>query len=165
MAHRWNKTKKKTVLRIRLGRDQGRSRCLVALSKRWKLALISRSVSSHRRAGNKTQNSSGDDFKDPYQSSAGFLMHGATFAYGKTGHYTNLWTRARLYNQDYVEQLNERLCDEFAATLGVNRFNAVEMVNVCSMADAINGYVANLVANSGNLSRLAEMTMEIPFKR
>ena len=58
MAHRWNKTKKKTVLRIRLGRDQGRSRCLVALSKRWKLALISRSVSSHRRAGNKTQNSS-----------------------------------------------------------------------------------------------------------
>ena len=58
MAHRWNKTKKKTVLRIRLGRDQGRSRCLVALSKRWKLALISRSVSSHRRAGNKTQNRS-----------------------------------------------------------------------------------------------------------
>ncbi len=40
MAHRWNKTKKKTVLRIRLGRDQRRSRCLVALSKRWKLALI-----------------------------------------------------------------------------------------------------------------------------
>src|SRR5436305_353243 len=36
MAYRWNKTKKKTVLRIRLGRDQGRSRCLVALSKRWK---------------------------------------------------------------------------------------------------------------------------------
>ena len=34
MAHRWNKTKKKTVLRIRLGSDQGRSRCLVALSKR-----------------------------------------------------------------------------------------------------------------------------------
>ena len=58
MAHRWNKTKKQTVLRIRLGRDQGMSRCLVALSKRWKLALISRSVSSHRRAGNKTQNSS-----------------------------------------------------------------------------------------------------------
>jgi hypothetical protein len=25
MAHRWNKTKKKTVLRIRRGRDQGRS--------------------------------------------------------------------------------------------------------------------------------------------
>src|SRR5262249_50420169 len=25
MAHRWNKTKKKTVLRIRLGRDPGRS--------------------------------------------------------------------------------------------------------------------------------------------
>ena len=41
MAHRWNKTKKKTVLRIRLGRDQGRSRCLVARSKRSKLALIS----------------------------------------------------------------------------------------------------------------------------
>jgi hypothetical protein len=34
MAHKWNKTKKKTVLRIRLGSDQGRSRCLVALSKR-----------------------------------------------------------------------------------------------------------------------------------
>ena len=30
----------------------------MALSKRWKLALISRSVSSHRRAGNKTQNGS-----------------------------------------------------------------------------------------------------------
>ena len=58
MAHRWNRTKKKTVLRIGLGSDQGRSRCLVALSERWKLALISRSVSSHRRAGNKTQNSS-----------------------------------------------------------------------------------------------------------
>ena len=41
MAHRWNKTKKKTLLRIRLGRDQGRSRCLVALTNRWKLALIS----------------------------------------------------------------------------------------------------------------------------
>jgi hypothetical protein len=33
-AHKRNKTKKKTVSRIRLGRDQGRSRCLVALSKR-----------------------------------------------------------------------------------------------------------------------------------
>jgi hypothetical protein len=38
MAHRWNKTKKKTVLRIRLGRDQRRIRCLVALSKRSKPA-------------------------------------------------------------------------------------------------------------------------------
>jgi hypothetical protein len=37
MAYRWNKT----VLRTRLGSDQGRSRCLAALSKRWKLALIS----------------------------------------------------------------------------------------------------------------------------
>jgi hypothetical protein len=41
MVRRWNKTKKKTVLRIRLGRDQGTRCCLVALSKRWKLALIS----------------------------------------------------------------------------------------------------------------------------
>ena len=41
MAHWWNKTKKKTVLRIRLGRDQGKSRCLVALPKDGKLALIS----------------------------------------------------------------------------------------------------------------------------
>jgi len=32
MALRWNETKEKTVLRIRLGRDQGRSRCLVALA-------------------------------------------------------------------------------------------------------------------------------------
>ena len=31
MAHRWNETKKKTVLGISLGRDRGRSRCLVAL--------------------------------------------------------------------------------------------------------------------------------------
>ncbi len=41
MAYWWNKTKKETVLRIRLGSDQARSRCLVALSKRWKLAVIS----------------------------------------------------------------------------------------------------------------------------
>jgi hypothetical protein len=34
MAHKWNKRKKKTVLRISLGSDQGRSRCLVAFSKR-----------------------------------------------------------------------------------------------------------------------------------
>jgi hypothetical protein len=34
MAQKWNKTKKKTVLCIRLGSHQGRSRCLVALSKR-----------------------------------------------------------------------------------------------------------------------------------
>jgi len=47
MARRWNETKKKTVLRISLGRDRGRSRCLVALSKRSKLALISRSVSGY----------------------------------------------------------------------------------------------------------------------
>ena len=66
MAHWWNKTKKKTVLRIRLGRDQGKSRCLVALSKRWKtgsdfdrshliaaLGTRLRDKRSHRRAGNK----------------------------------------------------------------------------------------------------------------
>jgi hypothetical protein len=40
MAHQWNETKKKTVLRIRMGRDQERNRCLVALSKRSKPALI-----------------------------------------------------------------------------------------------------------------------------
>jgi hypothetical protein len=34
-----------------------------------------------------------DDFDDPYQSSAGFLMHGAAFAYGKTGNYASLWAR------------------------------------------------------------------------
>src|SRR5271157_5335929 len=32
MALRWNETKKNTVLRIRMGRDQGRGRCLVALA-------------------------------------------------------------------------------------------------------------------------------------
>jgi hypothetical protein len=34
MAYRWNKTKKKAVLRIGMGKDQGRSRCLAAHSKR-----------------------------------------------------------------------------------------------------------------------------------
>ena len=72
MAHRWNKTKKKTVLRIRLGRDQARSRCLTAHSNRWKtgsdfaIRLISsprweqdterkRRPSNDRVAGNKTE--------------------------------------------------------------------------------------------------------------
>ena len=32
MALRWNETKKNTVLRIRMRRDQGRGRCLVALA-------------------------------------------------------------------------------------------------------------------------------------
>ena len=32
MAFRWNETKKNTVLRIRMGRDHGRGRCLVALA-------------------------------------------------------------------------------------------------------------------------------------
>ena len=45
MALRRNETKKNTVLRIRMGRDQGRGRCLVALAGRSNLALISRSVS------------------------------------------------------------------------------------------------------------------------
>jgi hypothetical protein len=34
MAHQWDKTKKKTILRIRSGSDPGRSRYLVTLSKR-----------------------------------------------------------------------------------------------------------------------------------
>jgi hypothetical protein len=72
MAHRWNKTKKKSVLRIRLGRYQGRSRCLTAHSNRWKtgsdfaIRLISsprweqdterkRRPSNDRVAGNKTE--------------------------------------------------------------------------------------------------------------
>jgi hypothetical protein len=72
MARRWNKTKKKTVLRIRLGRDQGRSRYLTAHSNRWKtgsdfaIGLISsprweqdterkRRPSNDRVAGNKTE--------------------------------------------------------------------------------------------------------------
>lgn len=103
------------------------------------------------------------DFADPYQSSAGFLMHGAAFAYGKTGAYTNLWVRARIFNEDPIEQLNDRLGEEFAVTLGVNRFNTVEMVDVCSMADAINGYVAKLCADPANLSSFAELVMKIPF--
>jgi hypothetical protein len=52
MAHRWNDTKKETVLRIRLGGDQGRIRCLVALSKGSKLALIPRSLSPIRNSAN-----------------------------------------------------------------------------------------------------------------
>jgi hypothetical protein len=32
MGFRWNKTQKKTVLRLRMGGDQERGRCLVALS-------------------------------------------------------------------------------------------------------------------------------------
>jgi hypothetical protein len=43
-----------------LGRDQGRSRCLMALSNRWKTGsdFAIGLISSHRRAGNKTQNGS-----------------------------------------------------------------------------------------------------------
>src|SRR5260370_11513159 len=72
MARRWNKTEKKMVLRIRLGRDQGRSRCLTAHSNRWKtgsdfaIGLTSsprweqdterkRRPSNDRVAGNKTE--------------------------------------------------------------------------------------------------------------
>src|SRR5262245_2559352 len=72
MARRWNRTEKKMVLRIRLGRDQGRSRCLTAHSNRWKpgsdfaIGLISsprweqdperkRRPSNDRVAGNKTE--------------------------------------------------------------------------------------------------------------
>ena len=72
MARRLNKTEKETVLRIRLGRDQGRSRCLTAHSNRWKtgsdfaIGLISsprwekdterkRRPSNDRVAGNKTE--------------------------------------------------------------------------------------------------------------
>jgi hypothetical protein len=97
-----------------------------------------------------------DDFDDPYRSNAGFLMYGAAFAYEKTGHYVNLWASTRFHNQDPVARLNERLCDEFAAALGVNRFNDFEMLNLCGMADAITRYVANLYANSGNLSGFAD---------
>jgi len=49
MALRWNETKKDTVLRIRMGSDQGRGRCVVALACRSNLTLISRSVSLARR--------------------------------------------------------------------------------------------------------------------
>ena len=69
---RWNKTEKKMVLRIRLRRDQGRSRRLTVHSNRWKtgygfaIGLISsppweqdterkRRPSNDRVAGNKTE--------------------------------------------------------------------------------------------------------------
>ena len=74
MAHRWNKTEKKTVLRIRPGRDQVRSHCLVALSNKMEtgsdfaIGLISsprweqdteqqRRPSNDRVPGNKTERS------------------------------------------------------------------------------------------------------------
>jgi hypothetical protein len=72
MARRWNETEKNMVLRIKLGRDQGRSRCLTAHFNRWKtgsdfaIGLISsprwekdterkRRPSNDRVAGNKTK--------------------------------------------------------------------------------------------------------------